>query len=153
MKDSRKKRSVTKNKTRKNKDSSNSTKKQMITYMLQMLMTVKLYHWNTLSFSTHKATDELYGELNTLIDQFVEVLLGKHNNVIERNKHEILTIKTLHLHTYKDNGKFKQQLEMYKKYLIGLSKYFSNGENSDLLNIRDEILATLNKISYLLTLK
>ena len=31
MKDSRKKRSVTKNKTRKNKDSSNSTKKHMIT--------------------------------------------------------------------------------------------------------------------------
>ena len=140
-------------KTRKNKGSSNSAKKHMITSMLQMLMTVKLYHWNTLSFSTHKATDELYGSLNTLIDQFVEVLLGKHNNVSERNKQEILTIKTLHLHTYKDNGKFKHQLEMYKKYLIGLNKHFSNGENSDLLNIRDEILATLNKISYLLTLK
>ena len=153
MKYSRKSGRSSVNKTRKNKSSSNIAKKQMITYMLQMLMTVKLYHWNTLSFSTHKATDELYGELNTLIDQFVEVLLGKHNNVSERNKHEILTIKTLHLHTYKENGKFKQQLEMYKKYLVGLSKHFSNGENTDLLNIRDEILATLNKISYLLTLK
>jgi len=153
MKYSRKSGRSSVNKTRKNKSSSNIAKKQMITYMLQMLMTVKLYHWNTLSFSTHKATDELYGTLNTLIDQFVEVLLGKHNNVSERNKHEILTIKTLHLHTYKDNGKFKQQLEMYKKYLVGLSKHFSNGENTDLLNIRDEILATLNKISYLLTLK
>jgi len=153
MKYSRKSGRSSVNKTRKNKSSSNIAKKQMITYMLQMLMTVKLYHWNTLSFSTHKATDELYGTLNTLIDQFVEVLLGKHNNVSERNKHEILTIKTLHLHTYKENGKFKQQLEMYKKYLVGLSKHFSNGENTDLLNIRDEILATLNKISYLLTLK
>ena len=153
MKYSRKSGRSSVNKTRKNKSSSNIAKKQMITYMLQMLMTVKLYHWNTLSFSTHKATDELYGTLNTLIDQFVEVLLGKHNNVSERNKHEILTIKTLHLHTYKDNGKFKQQLETYKKYLVGLSKHFSNGENTDLLNIRDEILATLNKISYLLTLK
>ena len=153
MKYSRKSGRSSVNKTRKNKSSSNSAKKHMITYMLQMLMTVKLYHWNTLSFSTHKATDELYGTLNTLIDQFVEVLLGKHNNVSERNKHEILTIKTLHLHSYKDNGKFKQQLEMYKKYLVGLSKHFSNGENTDLLNIRDEILATLNKISYLLTLK
>ena len=153
MKYSRKSGRSSVNKTRKNKSSSNIAKKHMITYMLQMLMTVKLYPWNTLSFSTHKATDELYGTLNTLIDQFVEVLLGKHNNVSERNKHEILTIKTLHLHSYKDNGKFKQQLEMYKKYLVGLSKHFSNGENTDLLNIRDEILATLNKISYLLTLK
>ena len=121
--------------------------------MLQMLMTVKLYHWNTLSFSTHKATDELYGSLNTLIDQFVEVLLGKHNNVSERNKHEILSVKTLHMKNYKDNGMFKKEIETYKKYLIGLSKHFNDSENSDLLNIRDEILATLNQISYLLTLK
>ena len=74
MKYSRKSGRSSVNKTRKNKSSSNIAKKHMITYMLQMLMTVKLYHWNTLSFSTHKATDELYGTLNTLIDQFVEVL-------------------------------------------------------------------------------
>lgn len=152
MKYSRKAGRSTVNKTRKHSGSVLS-KKQIVTQMLQMLMTVKLYHWNTLSFSTHKATDELYGSLNTLIDQFVEVLLGKHNNISERNKQEILSVKTLHLHTYKDNGKFKHQLETYKKYLIGLNKHFNNGENSDLLNIRDEILATLNKISYLLTLK
>lgn len=152
MKYSRKAGRSSVNKTRKHSGSV-SSKKQIVTQMLQMLMTVKLYHWNTLSFSTHKATDELYGSLNTLIDQFVEVLLGKHNNVNERNKQEILAVKTLHLHTYKDNGKFKHQLESYKKYLIGLNKHFNNGENSDLLNIRDEILATLNKISYLLTLK
>ena len=48
------------NKTRKNHGST-SVKKQIITNMLQMLMTVKLYHWNTLSFSVHKATDTLYG--------------------------------------------------------------------------------------------
>jgi len=29
---------------------------------------------------------------------------------------------------------------------------FNHSENSDLLNIRDEILANLNKLSYLLTL-
>lgn len=140
------------NKTRKH-TSSNSSNKQIINKMLQMLITTKLYHWNTLSFSTHKATDELYGSLNTLIDQFVEVLLGKHNNVNERNKHEILSVKTLHMNNYKDNGMFKKEIETYKKYLISLNKHFNNGENSDLLNIRDEILATLNKISYLLTLK
>ena len=140
------------NKTRKHSGSL-SSKKQIVTQMLQMLMTVKLYHWNTLSFSTHKATDELYGSLNTLIDQFVEVLLGKHNNVSERNKHEILAVKTLHLHTYKDNGKFKHQLETYKKYLISLNKHFNNGENSDLLNIRDEILADMNQFLYLLSFK
>ena len=94
MKYSRKAGRSSVNKTRKNNSGSNSSKRQIITYMLQMLMTTKLYHWNTLSFSVHKATDELYGDLNKLIDQFVEVLLGKHTNISERNKHEILSIKT-----------------------------------------------------------
>ena len=152
MKHSRKVGHSSMNKTRKNHGST-SVKKQIITNMLQMLMTVKLYHWNTLSFSVHKATDTLYGDLNTLIDQFVEVLLGKHNNLSEKHTSEILSIKSLHMNNYKDNGKFKQELETYKKYLIGLNKHFSESENSDLLNIRDEILSTLNQISYLLTLK
>lgn len=149
MKFSRKNKQSSTNKTRKNK----GEKKDIIKYMLQMLMTVKLYHWNTLSFSVHKATDVLYTDLNVLIDQFVEVLLGKHNNISEKSKNDILNIKTLQLNTYKDNGKFKKELEKYKTYLIGLDKHFSKEENTDLFNIRDEILATLNKISYLLTLK
>jgi hypothetical protein len=37
--------------------------------------------------------------------------------------------------------------------MMDLGKKFNQKENSDILNIRDEILATLNKISYLLTLK
>ena len=114
--------------------------------MLQMLMTVKLYHWNTLSYATHKATDDLYGELNTLIDQFVETLLGK-------TKRERIETKTLLLKTFKDNSEFERELESYKKYMMDLGKKFNQKENSDILNIRDEILATLNKISYLLTLK
>lgn len=150
MKFSRKNKQSSVNKTRKHKG---SVKKHMLKYMLQMLMTVKLYHWNTLSFSVHKATDGLYGDLNTLIDQFVEVLLGKHNNISESQRHDILNINSLKLHTYKDNGKFKKELEEYKKFLMNLDKHFNKGDNSDLLNIRDEILATLNKMSYLLTLK
>lgn len=152
MSASKKSRRSSKNQTRKSKGS-NSTKKHIITKILQMLITVKLYHWNTMIFSVHKATDDLYGELNTLMDQFVEVLLGKHSNVSEKNKHEILSIKTLELKNYKDNGLFKKALDDFKKYLIGLNVVFSHSENSDLFNIRDEILAVLNKVSYLLTLK
>lgn len=152
MSASKKTRYSPKNKTRKNKGS-HASKRHIITKMLEILVTVKLYHWNTLTFSVHKATDDLYGQLNTLMDQFVEVLLGKHNNVSEKNKHEILSIKTLHMKNYKDNGLFKKAIDDFKKYLIGLNLVFSHIENSDLLNIRDELLAVLNKVSYLLTLK
>ena len=44
-------------------------------------------------------------------------------------------------------------IEIFKKYLVNMSSapYFKNPENSDLLNIRDEILGDLNKFTYLLT--
>jgi hypothetical protein len=35
---------------------------------------------------------------------------------------------------------------------MGLSEKLTQGEDTDLLNIRDEILAEVNKLKYLLTL-
>lgn len=140
------------NVSRKNTGNHNSDikdKQQMVRYMLQMLMTVKLYHWNTISYASHKATDDLYTGLNTLIDQFVEILLGKNN----KGKNGILDTKSLLLKSFKDNKSFEKEIEEYKKYMMNLSEKFNQKENSDLLNIRDEILSELNKISYLLTLK
>ena len=58
--------------TRKNTSGSTNFKEQIVKIFLQFLITIKLYHWNTLSYSTHKATDELYSKLNEGIDTFVE---------------------------------------------------------------------------------
>ena len=44
---------------------------------LQMLNTIKLYHWKISNYAEHKATDELYANRNTNIDTFVEGVLGK----------------------------------------------------------------------------
>ena len=90
------------NVSRKNTGKHNSDikgKQQIVRYMLQMLMTVKLYHWNTISYASHIATDDLYTGLNTLIDQFVEILLGKNN----KGKNRILDTKSLLLKSFKDN--------------------------------------------------
>uniref|UniRef100_A0A6C0JU59 Uncharacterized protein n=1 Tax=viral metagenome TaxID=1070528 RepID=A0A6C0JU59_9ZZZZ len=121
----------------------------LIYRLLQSLMIVKLYHWNTTSYSVHKATDELYGELNTKIDTFIEVLLGKQTT----HKNSLLDIHTLQLKTFKHPTSFLKWLEQFKTYLIRLNIIFSSNEHSDLLNIRDEILAELNKITYLLSFK
>ena len=144
----RQKRNTSSKNTRKH-NSGIKDKQQIVRYMLQMLMTVKLYHWNTISYASHKATDDLYTGLNTLIDQFVEILLGKNN----KGKNGILDTKSLLLKSFKDNKSFEKEIEEYKKYMMNLSEKFNQKENSDLLNIRDEILSELNKISYLLTLK
>ena len=152
---------------RKNKRStkrSNTTKKsiiskniyhQIIFCFMHMLNTIKLYHWKTTSYSTHKATDQLYTDLNSKIDEFVEVMLGKPH--IAYNRNFILNIQNIKLKKYNNNSDFKKEIEYYKMFMIDLSqkREFSenNNLNVDLLAIRDEILALLNQFLYLLTLK
>ena len=43
---------------------------------LELLNTIKIYHWSTLSYPTHKATDELHGKLSDLVDSFIEIYIG-----------------------------------------------------------------------------
>jgi DNA-binding ferritin-like protein len=116
---------------------------------LHMLNTVKLYHWKTTSFSTHKATDELYGSLNDKIDEFVEVMLGK-GEMGGRTK--LLNVSLIKLSVYSNNEAFKKQIESYKDFLLAFNDSLGLTVNTDLLAIRDEILASFNKFLYLLTL-
>jgi len=112
---------------------------------IHMLNTVKLYHWKTTSFSTHKATDELYGSLNDQLDKFVEVMLGKR----EMGGRKLLNLSMVKLGMYSNNEAFKKQIENYKQFLLDLDDSFG----PDLLAIRDEILAEFNKFLYLLSLE
>ena len=119
---------------------------------LHMLNTVKLYHWKTTSFATHKATDELYGSLNEKIDHFVEVLLGKREM---GGRAKLLHVIMLQLDVFSNNDAFTKQIERYKDFLLKMSNESSGLNtllNTDLLAIRDEILADLNKFLYLLSL-
>ena len=130
-----------------------NTKLDLITIFLNLLNNVKIYHWKTRSYAVHKATDELYEKLNEQIDQFVEVLLGKKRN-ISVNREQILKLESIKIKNF--NFKiFKKEIEKYKIILINLTKdeLIKEDKDMDLINIRDEMLATLNQFTYLLTLK
>ena len=51
--------------------------KEITVRFLEMLLLIKLFHWKTTSYPTHKATDDLYTKFNLNMDTFVEILLGK----------------------------------------------------------------------------
>lgn len=118
----------------------------MVTMFLQMLNTVKLYHWKTSSYAQHKATDELYSNLNSTIDTFVEIMLGKTGGRVN-----LTGTKTIPLLDYTDVSDFKREVEIYKDFLIELQ--VDSHRDTDLLNVRDEILGHLNQFTYLLTFK
>lgn len=127
----------------------NYSHSNIVCTFLEMLNMVKLHHWKTYSFSTHKATDELYGDMNTNVDAFVEVLLGKAGTP----RVNLVHTKSLPLYDFSSIGPFKQRIAEFKLYLEHMSKSPTLMNDSDLLNIRDELLGNLNKFTYLLTLK
>jgi len=126
------------------------TQQKIITMFLQMLNTVKLYHWKTFSYAQHKATDKLYSNLNENIDTFVEIMLGKTGNRVNLTQQ-----KTLPLLDYTNVNDFTKEINKYKQFLINMNRDdgLNITNNSDLLNVRDEILGNLNQFTYLLTFK
>ena len=112
-----------------------------------MLLLVKLYHWNTYSYATHKATDDLYGTLNGHVDNFMEILMGKANSRIDLSGKRCIS-----LHYLTSNEQMRKKVEQFKSYLVGMenNKALQTMSNTDLFNIRDEILGDMNKFLYLL---
>jgi hypothetical protein len=126
---------------------SDKNKTIIVENFIEMLNTIKLYHWNTHSFSQHKATDELHERLSSHVDKFVEILLGKKESRIKniQRKIPISDVQT--------PVRFKVKIYQYREYLIGMDKCLDPKRDTDLLNIRDEILGDINQLLYLLTLQ
>jgi hypothetical protein len=115
---------------------------EMIQFFFTLQLLTKLYHWNTTSFARHKATDGFGDELLDLVDKFVEVFVGRYKIKPMVNK------VNLNPDYLTDTG-IVSLFEQAKKYLESLSNKISG---TDLLNIRDELLAQVNKTLYLFTL-
>lgn len=126
--------------------------KEITVVFLEMLMMVKLFHWKTTSYATHKATDELYTKLNANIDSFIEILLGKSGSRIDLMSNSERKIKLIDL---SNQESFKREVEAFKGYLVSLNdnKAMLSMSNTDLFNIRDTILGDLNQLLYLLSFK
>jgi hypothetical protein len=108
--------------------------------LIDMLHVIKLHHWRTHDYSVHKATDNLHEALSEQADSFVEKLLG--------SKHTRSNLTSLHMNSYNTLPALKRRVEYYKRYLRGMPASLG----TDLLNIRDELLGSLNQFSYMLSL-
>ncbi len=126
-------------KTRKN----TTTGGDIVTALLTIRNQIKLYHWQTTSFADHKATDDLTAALDTAIDTFVEVYMGKYGRP--------RVSKAMKLHNFSANMA-REFVTKQTVYLLNVLPRKLKKTDTDLLNIRDEILAELNKTRYLFTL-
>lgn len=127
-------------KTRRNK----TTGGDIVSHLLTIRNQVKLYHWQTGSFARHKATDDLTAALDTNIDTFVEVYMGKYGRPTVSG--------SLKLHNFSESAA-KAFVAKERGFLERDLPRKIKRDDTDLLNIRDEILADLNKVLYLFTLQ
>jgi flagellar basal body-associated protein FliL len=123
----------------------NEKRANIVKQFMEVLVMIKLYHWKTHSYSQHKATDHLYEQLNENIDHFVEVLSGKY-------KHRIFMLeKNMKMYDLHNKQELKEHLFEFRSFLIDMNRMFHQEKHSDLLSIRDDILADINQFLYLLT--
>lgn len=122
-------------------------KEQIVIMLVQIQAQFRILHWQTTSYSRHNAYGRIYGELDGNIDDFVETLMGKQGRF--ELPEEGADIKLFNLKSLEINSFIGTVLE----FLLGLSEALDAKKDSDLLNIRDEIMGNINQLKYLLTLK
>ena len=120
-------------KTMKNKKNDDYSK--IITKSIEFLNNLKLFHWNTRSYSQHMASDELFEELTKKIDTLIESFLQNR-----------ISIKTsIQLNTNPTD--FLKKMKEFRMCLI-LAKV-----PYELSSLIDEILIDIDQFEYRLTLK
>lgn len=108
---------------------------------------IKIYHWQTLSYSRHIATNDLVTKLDASIDEFVEVYIGKYGRPKFTGKNS-----TIQLRNFQDAEAPKlldEAIDWLSHDLQGKLKK----SDTDLFNIRDTIVANLNQVKFLFALK
>lgn len=122
----------------------------ILQFFFQLMVSIKTYHWQTTSYSRHKATDKMLESLMEHIDRFVEVYQGKYKrlNILEGKNDEV----------YIRNRNDVDMEEYIQECILFLEKdlveyRYIRETDTDLLNIRDEIVGDLNQLLYLFSLQ
>jgi hypothetical protein len=117
-------------------------------FFLHLRDQIKLYHWQTRIYARHIATDKVLEKLDKNIDSFVEIYIGKYGRPKLNGKNATITLQNI-----SEAGATRLIKSSIKYLQTSLTKSIQPATDSDLLNIRDEIMGDLNQLLYLFTLR
>jgi hypothetical protein len=107
----------------------------------------KVFHWQTQSYSKHQAYGGIYDTIGSLSDDFMEIYMGKYGRVALEGETDVIILGNI------GEVNIEEFLETIVEFLLSFNNKLDNTRDTDLLNLRDEMLAAINKLKYLLTLK
>ena len=117
---------------------------KFISALLRIHNQLRTYHWLCDTFSQHRAYGDTYDAFSELIDNFVETHMGKYG----KTTHHI----TYNIEISTNTETAAEFIESIIEFLTSLSEHLDESD-TDLLNIRDEMLGAVNKLKYLLSLQ
>lgn len=107
---------------------------------------LKVFHWQTKGYARHNAFAQTRDELEDLMDSFVEEAMGKYGRFS-------LDEETKNLELFNLND--VKPTEMVETICQALVEFTNELDpvDTNLLNLRDEMLGLFQKLKYLLTLE
>lgn len=113
---------------------------------LNFQVMLKIYHWQTTSYPRHIASDALFGKISASIDKFVEILQGSRDKRVVLNANQTINLRNF------DDKSGLNLLYGFKDWIEEELTRYINSEETDLINLRDEMLADINQTLYLFSL-
>ena len=121
-------------------------KEELILKLVQIQNQFRFLHWQTFGDAKHRAYGGIYDSLGELIDKFTEAMMGKYGRPEFDGEFSIMfqDIKSLSVQDFMDG---------ITEFLVSMTDQLDSRYDTDLLNLRDEMLGDINQLKYLLTLK
>jgi DNA-binding ferritin-like protein len=120
---------------------------KIILNLLKLVTQLRIFHWQTESYAQHKAFSNAYESLSNLLDRLVEVHQGKYGRIAYTSP------AGLEISNSEDLNAQDILTEVAEYLTTNFNELHDSVKDSDCLNIRDEMVAEINKLKYLLTLK
>ncbi len=117
---------------------------ELIRFFFKLSNTLKVYHWKTASYPRHVASGTLFDGVILTTDNFMEIYFGKYG------KGGISSVDcNVELLSDSDIVSFLKEAVLFLNDIV--KNGYLKGSDTDLLNIRDDLVGQINKTLYLFT--
>lgn len=115
----------------------------LIDFFFKSQLTLKFYHWQTSSYARHKSSDSLVDTIIEITDKFMEIYQGKYGKV---NDYDTKSVQIGVVDEYSVVAFLREMIS----FLSSLEKKgILKPSDTDLLNIRDDLVGRINQTIYL----
>ena len=117
-----------------------------VNFLIGLQQQMRICHWQTKGIARHEAFGGFYSDLDDLIDDFVEQAMGKYGRFILDDETNTIQLANL------SDIDIKGLVNTTREALVQMTDQL-NPTDTNLLNLRDEIVGLLNKYAYLFTME